>query len=230
MKESKLIRKKWFKILKIFLKPFIRKTKFVFLDKKLNGPYIIVSNHSAASGPLGYEFHYEDPFRFWGTYEMNSGLVSCYKYLSNNYYPKKKHWNKFLSKVFCLIAAPVCNVFYKGLNLISTYPDTRFRKTLKESVKTLTSGNNLIVFPEASENGYFKELTCFHEGFVVFLEYCRKHNIDVPVYIAYFDKDKKTCYLDKPVYINELLSMNLSRFELSKYLCDKCNKLGKYNL
>jgi hypothetical protein len=58
----------------------------------------------------------------------------------------------------------------------------------------------------------------------------RKHNIDVPVYIAYFDKDKKTCYLDKPVYINELLSMNLSRFELSKYLCDKCNKLGKYNL
>lgn len=99
---------------------------------------------------------------------MNSGLKSTYNYLTNNYYTKKKHWNLHLARIFCLIAAPLCNLFYKGLNLISTYPDTRFRKTLKESIKTLQSGTNLIIFPEASENGYFDELTLFHEGSVVF--------------------------------------------------------------
>lgn len=220
-------RKKWFKIFKGFLKVFIRKTEFVFLNEKLDGPYIILSNHSAASGPLGYEIHYQDPFRFWGTFEMNSGLKSTYNYLTNNYYTKKKHWNLHLARIFCLIAAPLCNLFYKGLNLISTYPDTRFRKTLKESIKTLQSGTNLIIFPEASENGYFDELTLFHEGSVVFLEYCRKHQINVPVYVAYFNKKKRKCYLDKPIYINDLLNMNLTRIELSKVLCDRCNMLGK---
>ena len=139
-------RKKWFKIFKGFLKVFIRKTEFIFLNEKLDGPYIILSNHSAASGPLGYEIHYQDPFRFWGTFEMNSGLKSTYNYLTNNYYTKKKHWNLHLARIFCLIAAPLCNLFYKGLNLISTYPDTRFRKTLKESINTLQSGTNLIIF------------------------------------------------------------------------------------
>ena len=28
-----------------------------------------------------------------------------------------------MAKLFCLIAAPVVNLFYKGLDLISTYPD-----------------------------------------------------------------------------------------------------------
>lgn len=224
MKNS--IRKKWFKVIKGFLRIFIRKTKFVYLGQQIEGPSIILSNHSAASGPLGYELYFPKTFRFWGTHEMNEGLISTYKYLTNTYYHKKKHWNIHLARLFCIIAAPLCNLFYKGLNLISTYQDTRFRRTLRDSLKTLKDGHNLIIFPEASENGYFKELTLFHEGFVVFLEYCKKHLLNLPVYVAYFRSDDKMCVLDHPVMMNELLGLGLTRQELANKLKERCNELG----
>lgn len=226
----KSTRKKWFRCIKWFLKIFVRKTKFIYLGEKIEGPAIILSNHSAASGPLAYELYFNDSFRFWGTHEMNDGLISTYKYLTKTYYHKKKHWNIHLARLFCLIAAPLCNLFYKGLNLISTYQDTRFRRTLKESLKTLNNGSKLIIFPEASENGYFKELTKFHEGFVVLLEYCKKHQLNLPVYVAYFISDEKICVLDKPQTINYFLNLGLSREELAKQLKERCNELGNKSI
>lgn len=224
------VRKKWFKNLKGFLKLFIKKTNFIYLGDEIKEPSIILSNHSAASGPLGYELYFPKTFRFWGTHEMNEGLKSTYKYLTETYYHKKKHWNIHLARLFCIIAAPLCNLFYKGLNLISTYQDARFRRTLRDSINTLNDGHNLIIFPEASENGYFKELTQFHEGFVVFLEYCRKHNLNLPVHIAYFRSDEKVCVLDHPVKVNELLDLGLSRKELAYKLKERCNELGTKKL
>lgn len=226
----KKTRKKWFRGLKGFLRIFIKKTKFVYLGKRIEGPSIILSNHSAASGPLGFELYFSESFRFWGTHEMNDGLRSTYKYLTETYYHKKKHWNIHLARLFCIIAAPLCNLFYKGLNLISTYQDTRFRRTLRESLNTLNAGHNLIIFPEASENGYFKELTLFHEGFVVFLEYCKKHHLNLPVYVAYFKSDEKTCILDRPTSINELLDLKLTRTELALKLKERCNEIGRKSL
>ena len=73
---------------------------------------------------------------------MNSGLKSVYKYLSEIYFHKKKHWNIHLSRIFCVIAAPIVNLFYKGLDLISTYPDGRLLNTIKESIKVLENNKN----------------------------------------------------------------------------------------
>lgn len=224
------IRKPFFRFIKKILRIFIKKTRYVYLDEKLKGPFIILSNHSAAAGPLSYEFYFNEPFRFWGTYEMNSGLIMTYKYLSYTYYHKKKHWNIHLSRLFCLIAAPVCNLFYKGLNLISTYPDTRFRKSLRESIETIKANNNLIIFPEASENGYYEELTEFHEGFIIFLEYLSKNKINIPIYVSYFKKKERICVFDKPIYINDLLDLKLSRKALAAKLKDRCNSLGKMDI
>ena len=98
---------------------------------------IILSNHVGKSAPLAIELYLNKPFRFWGTYEMNGGLVSVYKYLSDVFYPKKLHWNKFCAKIFCLIAAPLTNMFYRGLNLISTFTDGRFKKTITVIKKIL---------------------------------------------------------------------------------------------
>ena len=43
-----------------------------------------------------------------------------YKYQTRVYYHEKKHWNLHLARLFCLLASPLTNLFYKGLNLIST--------------------------------------------------------------------------------------------------------------
>lgn len=223
-------RKKWFKPLKKFLRLFIKKTKFIYLDQKIEKGSILLTNHVSASGPLMYEIYCDFPMRFWGTHEMNSGLKRVYRYLTVTYYHGKKHWNIHLARLFCLIAAPLCNFFYRGLNLIATYQDTRFRWSLRESKETIMKGHNIIIFPEMSENGYFDELTGFHDGFAVLLDYLKKHNMNVPVFVGYFRKKDRVCIIDKPVFSYDLLELGLSREELAEKLCQRCNELGKKDL
>lgn len=220
-------RKLWFRCVKAVLKVFVRKPKFVFLGEEFKDQSIILCNHIGMSGPLTNELYFPNNFRFWGTYEMNSGLKEVYKYLSQIYFYKKKHFSKGMSKLISIIAAPVCNVFYKGIRLISTYPDHRFKSTVTESLKTIKENKSLIIFPEDSSNGYFDKLTNFFAGFTVLASTCLKRGLDLPIYVCYFRKKDKKYIVDKPILCSELLVGKLSRYEIASKICDRTNELGQ---
>lgn len=150
-----------------------------------------------------------------------------YKYQTKVYYHEKKHWNLFLARIFCLIASPLTNIFYKGLNLISTYRDSRFRGTLDESIEAVKSGDNVVVFPEKSPNGYVAELEGFYAGFLVLAQLLEKEGIDVPIYVCYFKKKEKQYIFDKPIKFSELKGFCTTRAEMTNYLLERCNSLGK---
>ncbi|MBQ1280862.1 MAG: hypothetical protein IIY16_01280, partial [Oscillospiraceae bacterium] len=154
-------RKWWFKLLKKLMKGRYKRPEFIYLGKKFDKSAIILSNHEGTDAPLSLELYCDQPIRMWGAAEMNSGLIPMYQYQTKVYYHEKKHWNLHLARAFCLLASPLTNIFYKGLNLISTYHDTRFRKTLRESIEALEAGESIVIFPEDSKNGYLAEL----EGF-----------------------------------------------------------------
>jgi len=224
------VRKRWFEGLKKIMRLFIKETKFVYLGKKIEDNTIILSNHVGTSAPLAWELYGDIPFRFWGASEMNSGLIALYKYQTRVFYHEKKHWNIHLARLFCLIASPLTYLFYKGLNLISTYKDMRFRATISESIETLNSGKNVIIFPEISDKGYLDELEGFHQGFLMLAGICERKNMDVSVCVSYYRKSERTYVVDKPIKLSELFSLASSRAEIAKILCDRCNELGKLDL
>ncbi|MBQ3048201.1 MAG: hypothetical protein IJD48_04230 [Clostridia bacterium] len=228
--KTKQNRKSWFKGLKVFLKIFVRKPKFVYLGDQISTPSIILSNHVGARGPVKLELYLDKPFRFWGTYEMNSNIKSIYKYLSNIYFYKKKHMPKFLAKIVGFVACPFLKLFYSGLNLISTYPDVRFRKSIKESLKTINSNQNLVIFPEDSSNGYHDTLLSFYSGFVFFADICLKQGKDLPIYVMYFKRKENTFIVDKPIMYSELANMKLDKKDVAKMLCDKANSLSSVDV
>lgn len=220
-------RKLWFNIVKKIMRVFIKKSEFVYLGDKITNGGIIISNHEGTSAPLAFELYTDLPIRFWGAYEMNSGLIKMYKYQTRVYYHEKKHWNLHLARLFCLIASPLTNMFYKGLNLISTYKDCRFRNTLKQSIEAINRGNNIVIFPEISDKGYLKELEGFHGGFMLLFRQCIKNGIDPEVFVSYYKKEDKKYIIDKPLKVSQLLSMNLTEEEILNMLCNRCNELGK---
>lgn len=209
------------------MKWFIKEPRFVSLSEPVVPGSIILSNHEGTGAPLALELYGNLPVRFWGAHEMNEGFNAIYGYQTRVYYHEKKHWNLWLARLFCLIATPLTMMFYKGLDLIPTYSDVRLKNTLSNSVDALKKGHTVVIFPEDSKRGYLKELEGFHQGAMLLLEYCRRHDVDVPVYVAYYQKETKRYIFDAPVSVNTLLDLGLSRAELARKLCDRCNELGK---
>ena len=209
-------RKAWFRFLKKIMRIFIKKTDFVYLGEEICDGSIILSNHVGTAAPLAWELYGNVNFRFWGAHEMNSGLRSLYRYQTRVFYHEKKHWNLYLARLFCLIASPLTVLFYKGLNLISIYSDVRFTKTLRESVSTLENKESIVIFPEDSTKGYLDVLDGFHAGFTLLAERCLKKGMDVPIYVAYYQKESKTYLVDKPVMLSELFAHGGDRFAIAR--------------
>jgi len=224
------IRKPWFRVIKKIMRLFIKETEFVYLGEKITEPTIVLSNHVGTAAPLAWELYGNLPFRFWGASEMNSGLISLYKYQTRVFYHEKKHWNLHLARLFCLIASPLTYMFYKGINLISTYSDIRFKHTITESIDTLDSGKSVIIFPEISDKGYLDVLEGFHQGFTVLGSILLRKGKDIPITVAYYKKSEKRYIVDKPVMLSEIFRNGASREEIAKQLCDRCNYLGQMDL
>ncbi len=228
-KKVKQKRKWWFRALKKIMKCRYKEPNFVFLGDKFGNGGIILSNHEGTDAPMSLEIYADAPLRMWGAHEMNSGLIKMYKYQTRVYYHEKKGWNLGLARLFCLIASPLTNLFYKGLNLISTYRDARMIKTIRESIDAIETGDNIVIFPEDSTNGYLAELESFHPGFVLLCDRLKKKGIDVPIYVSYFRKSDRTYIVDAPIPYSSI-SENRTKEEIAELLLNRCNELGKMEI
>lgn len=222
-----LKRKFGFRLYKGFVKLFKKKSLFVDLGDGSQPVGVMLCNHVSTKAPLSIELFLDRPTRMWGAHEMNRGIIETYKYQSKVYYHEKKGWPLGLARAFCLLASPLTSLFYTGIDLIETFRDVRFYKTVTQSYETLKKGVNVVIFPEDSTNGYLDELEGLHNGFVVMLESCYKKGLDVPVYATYFCKQNGIHIIDKPVLYSELIKDGATKDDIAKRLCERMNELGR---
>ena len=220
-------RKFWFRCYKGFIKLFKKPTNFKYVGDKITSPSIIISNHVGTKAPLSFELYLDEKIRFWGTHEMNSGLKNMYRYQTRVFYHEKRGWNLHLARLYCLLASPLTYIFYKGLNLISTYKDGRFIKTIKESFNAVNEGNSIIIFPEVSDKGYLDELEGLHNGFIMFADYAYRKGIDLPIVVTYYHKKSNVHIIDNPLNYSQLLNKYKTYDEIAKALLKRCNELFK---
>ena len=232
VKKQKKVKKGsiFYRALKSVAKIFFKKPEFIYLDTKPDKSCLILCNHVGVKGPLNLEFYFDNTFnfRFWGTHEMADGLRSTYKYQTEIYFHQKRGWNLIIAKLFCIIAAPIATLFYKGLRIIPTYQDARLKTTLKTTLEEIKNGKNIVIFPENSNDGYHDVLTEFHPGFTLVCKQCQKIGIDVPIYVAYYNKYNRTFVFDKPIKYSELVNQGLDKTEMCNLLCKRANELKDY--
>lgn len=220
-------RKWWFRFLKKLMRGRYKKPTFVYLGKDFEDGSIILSNHEGTDAPMALEIYMNRKFRMWGAHEMNSGVIKMYKYQSRVYYHEKKHWNLALARLFCLIASPLTNLFYKGLNLISTYKDARIIKTLNESKETIKNKTSIIIYPEDSSNGYLPQLEGFYKGFIMLAETMEKEGVDVPIVVSFFLIKENKYIFDEPILFSTLKEKYVTRDAICEHLLNRCNELGR---
>ena len=213
-------------IFKFILHPFFYVKNVEFLGEKFPKKCIIVSNHNNKKGPVVYEFSLPTRHATWGAYQMLGSYKMRFNYLRDIFYMQKNGVKKFKATLRAGFEAIFSIFAYKGIKVIPSYPDARFRKTLQYSMQCLDNDLAVSVYPEDSDQGYFDEMTHFFPGFVMLADmYFKRTGEDLPIFPAYYGRKKKKIVVGKPLYVQELAKQGKSRDEIAEVFRLEVNKL-----
>lgn len=209
-------KKPFFSLVMRFLRLFYRKPKFTFVCEKIEQPSIIISNHASLKGPMLHEMYMPVSTAKWGAGEMLENYKTRYNYLRNVFYMQKKGYGKVRATLFAIVAAAFSKFFYKGMNVIPTWQDTKILDTFSKSMAALNGGTSILIFPENSDEGYKEFLTQFYSGFVALAElYYRKNKIRLPVYPVYYHKRSNRMIVGEAHFVQDFAEQGLSREQIA---------------
>lgn len=216
-----------FNFLAKIIKFFSKKYKIIDLNEgQIKNNCIFISNHSAANGPL--KLNLQLPFKFtpWGINDMCQKYSVRRRYLIDIFYRKKLKYGKVRSWIIGTLFAMLSGYLYKNAGVIPTFENAKLRNTIDMSINKLEKGENILVFPEDSSNGYFEILTKYYPGFAMLSKiYYKKTGIDLPVYPIYISKKKKIIIIGKSLFVNEMLAEGLTLGEIAEQAKNITNKL-----
>ncbi len=191
---------------------------------------ILISNHSAKSGPMALEVSLPVFNVKWGAHEMLGNYRSRYNYLRNVLYIKKLKKGKLYSTVKAFIEAIFSLRLYRGMKFIGTYTDIRFASTVKDSMKVLDANASVLIFPEDSNEGYLDVLTSAFPGFAVLAKQYKKRREEVPVIPLYYHKKSRRIFVGKAFLVSELEARGMTQEDIAEYGKDRINELYFNNI
>lgn len=216
-----------FHCLRGFLKMFIRKSVVVKAEgAELAEKAIYVMNHCGARGPLVFELRFPVRSSPWGAHEMCGNYKERWNYLYRVFYRQKLHWGKVRAFIVATLFAVISKRIYNSIGLIGTYTDARLVKTMRNSVAVLNSNLSIVIFPEDSTEGYADKASAFSNGFISLSKtYFKRAKEDLPVYSVYYTRKKNTFFVDRPLYINEMLREGMTEDEISAVFLKRNHEL-----
>ena len=161
-------------------------------------PCIVAGNHAHTYGPIYAELYLPFERATWCIGEMLD-LKALPEYAYKDFWSKKPRWCRWFYRLLSYVIAPLCVAVLKNARCIGVYKDYRIMSTMRESLKRMKAGENIVIFPEheVPHNDIVWE---FQKGFVNLASlYARQTGqpIDfVPMYIA--PKLRLVCF-GKPV-------------------------------
>lgn len=212
--------------LKWVAKTFYPKMEIVGVENIPDEPAVFTSNHAKTKGPVSCELYFPREKRIWGIGEMmHANEVADYAY--NDFWSKKPILIRWIYRIVSYLIVPAAVVIFNTGPGIGVYHDRRIISTIRNTVKALEDGNDIIIFPEhdAYYNGIVYE---FQDGFVdVARAYFRKTGkalAFVPMYIA--PRLKKMC-IGKPLYFDSEKPIEQERARICSYLMDAITELAR---
>ena len=208
------------------LRLFMKKPKIINLAGELPEKAIYVGNHSAMFGPLIYNLYLPAKIAEWGAYPMLGTYKERFHYLRDVYFMQKRHKSKAVATILAGFEALFSKCFYRGLNVLPSYNDSRFITTIRKSLKALEEKVSVMIFPEDSNEGYHEVLKSFFAGFVE-LARCFKlrHHEDVPIYPVYYHDKKRVMVIGKPSKLTEYTDKGMNRTQIAASFYQQVNDL-----
>lgn len=226
--KKKSNKKPFFRFVKCIVRLFKKKPIIINQQNILEEPCLYISNHAASYGPTNYELYFPTNFRMMGAYQMCGTLKERWAYLYKVYFYQKRKVPKWLAIIIATIITPFMIMFYKGMQIIPIFPDTRFRKTIDEAISSLEKGISALIFPEDSSDGYHDELKGLFGGFwIIAKEYKKRCGKDLKIVPMYLHRKSNQIVVDKNESYSELSKSLNSHKDAAIFFMDKVNNLYK---
>ncbi|MEA4894917.1 MAG: MATE family efflux transporter [Oscillospiraceae bacterium] len=175
--------------------------KTIWEEPFAGGPAVFVANHDMALGPIAMNVQFElcEDTRSWINAQTLS-VKALPAYIRQDFWwPSGKWYTKILDYTVAYACSLILPLILKGSDCIPVYHDTGVMSTLRQSIKTLSDGKHLLLFPE-HPSGYHEYGEKIFDGFVSVgkLYYARKKE-SVLFYPTFVDWKKRTIRVGKPV-------------------------------
>lgn len=180
-------------------------------------PSIIVANHVQMAGPIYCELFFPIDKYIWSASEMMH-LKQVPAYAFEDFWSRKPKYTKLWFKPLSYIIAPTSVCIFNNAHTIGVYHDEKILFTFKNTVKRLSEGYNIVIFPEYGKE-YNNILYDFRDKFIdVARLYHKKTGKElkfVPMYIA---PTLKKMTIGKPIQFNASENIDTERSRIKNYL------------
>jgi len=179
-------------------------------------PSVFICNHAGALGPIDVcaKFPLADSIHPW----MNAQVLSAREVPA---YVRQDYWWKPGSRL-----APLCNItlpyiaaailppILRTAPAVPVYHDIRVMKTFRESLKLLSAGEHLVIFPE-QPSGFQAHASELNRGFLqIAPAYARATGKALPFWPVCIDYKKRVFRVAAPIYYDATRKLDEQMDEL----------------
>ena len=189
-------------------------------------PSVIVCNHAQMNGPIACELYFPGQRKIWCAEEMmHTKEVPAYGY--RDFWSNKPKSVRWFYKILSYIIAPIASFIFNHADTIAVYRDRRIVSTLRETVRALTEGMSVIIFPEhhVPHNNILND---FQKGFVdVARLYYRKTGKEIQFVPMYLAPKLKKMVLGEPIRYNHDMPRAEEHTRICEYLMDTITDIAR---
>ena len=215
-----------FHIIKVLVRFFYGKMEIVGLENLPQDNAVIVGNHCQMNGPITGELFLPDNCYIWCAGQMMH-KEEVAEYAFTDFWSQKPAWTHPFYKMLSHLITPLSVCIFNNARTIGVYRDMRILSTFKDSIKMLTDGATLLIFPEEDVT-HNNILYQFQENFIDLAKFYHKKTgiclTFVPMYIA---PKLKKAYLGKGIVYNSENSIDEERKRIAVYLSDEITHIAR---
>lgn len=219
------IKKTLYKFIKWLVWLFYPKITVEGVENLPQEPALIVGNHSKMNGPIAAELYFPGDHYTWCAGQMMH-LKDVPDYAYQDFWSEKPRYLRRFFRALSYIIAPLSVCVFTCANTIGVYRDSRVISTFKNTVKRLSEGNNVIIFPECAQ-GYNNIINEFQDKFIdvarLYYKKTGKEVCFVPMYLA---PNLRKMYLGKPISFRSAAPMDEERARICQYLMAQITEIA----
>lgn len=215
-----------YKTIEFFAKIRYRKTKIINRELLEEKNTIIIANHTQLNGPIISQLYLPEDCYIWANGQMFTPR-EVPSYAMEDFFPYKRGWTRPFYKIASYLLAPLMPCMMENARAIPVYHDVRMASTLKKTIRLLTKGKNIVIFPENHEMRN-NIVNMFRDQFVdVAKIYFRRTGEKIRFLPMYIAPTLDCCKIGEAIYYNPDSDIESERHRISEHLANEITRIGR---